>query len=171
MMLLARTVLREQAGRVDVMDVQDHRGATIGVHAADAVRREAATQERVGVGDDLRVAGVEREAELLRAGHLGDVAVAQVQAEQLRVVTRVERNRGGRTPAAWTARTRVGPSQRPAHVAHRLPREAEPTGYLAVVDAGRDQVVSRLTERRGMHEHAFADASDGFLFRRLSVDL
>jgi hypothetical protein len=53
---------------------------------ADAVAGQAPGEERRGVRHNLRVRRVEEDAQPLCARHVGDVAVAEVEAEQLGVV-------------------------------------------------------------------------------------
>jgi hypothetical protein len=66
--------------------VRDHVAAAAGHNPADAVLGEAAAEQRLRIRDDAGVTGVERETQSLRPREASDVAVAEIQAEQLRVV-------------------------------------------------------------------------------------
>ena len=147
LVLLARPVLREQAREVAAVDPQDDGRAAVGQHPAGAVGREDASQQRLALADDARVARVERQSQALGAGERRDVTVAEVEAEQLGVVRGGEGDPRAAAPAARAgAARRVG--RRPASpVAHRRARDPEPARHLAIVLAARRRDRVRPGER------------------------
>jgi hypothetical protein len=74
-------------------------------------------QQGFGVVDDGGIARIERDAQALRPGELADVAVAQIQAEQFRVVGIGERERPEPVTAA-RARDQASEVPWAAPVAH-----------------------------------------------------
>jgi hypothetical protein len=83
-------VLRQQADEVAAVHVEDHLPPVVEPHAANRVVWEASAQQRLRLVHDVDVLGVEEEPQTLCPGHLRDVAIAEVEAEQLGVRLRLE---------------------------------------------------------------------------------
>ena len=84
--LLPRSVLREEAGQVGALDVQNDLGAVVENHTPDRILGEAAAEQGIGLAHDRRILQVEADPQPLRPSRLTDVAVPQVEPEQLGVV-------------------------------------------------------------------------------------
>ena len=114
-----------------------------------SIRRRATTRPTRHAGNTRRssasasatIVGYFASSEMRRrcaARHGRDVAVAEIEPEQLRVVGGGQRDPPRGLPAAPAQRARRSVAlRRPAPVAHRRPRHAEPPADLAVVHARR----------------------------------
>src|SRR5215211_3999300 len=153
-------MLREEACPMPVVRRKRHHVAFVHELAADLVPRNHASNKVGSLIYDLRVLRVEHQTEPLRSGRANDVAVAEVQTEKLRIVRRRDVHRRRRLPTARTQRPRPSRVARRAPISHRLARDAEATGDLAVVQTRCDEVEGRLTNRTTMHEHMFALTAD-----------
>jgi hypothetical protein len=161
-MLLTGAVLREQARQVAVIDPQHQRRTPVRDDSTDPAVREPPPQERLGLGDDPWVLRVEREAQALAARHGRDVAVAEVEAEQLRVVSGGQLDPVRGVPAAPAQRARRNVALiRPAPLANRRPRHSEPSTDLAIVDPRGDQIERSMAELHVVHyERMFPSTPD-----------
>jgi hypothetical protein len=160
--LLAGAVLGEQAREVTVVDGENHH--TLAARdPCDAIAGEAAAQKRLGLVDDRDMPSVEEDAQTLCARESCDMAVAEVEPEQLGVVGRREADRASWAPAARAGLAEVGRRRdvpRASPVADRRAGDAEAAGDLAIVDSRGDELDRCCVDRLPVHEHMFAFGSD-----------
>src|SRR5204863_8488918 len=88
LVLLPRAMLWKQARQVPRVDRQHGHPAVVARAATDAVLGKAAAEQHLRLRHDRRVLGVEEYAQPLGPRAATDAAVAEVDAEQLRVVAR-----------------------------------------------------------------------------------
>lgn len=109
-----------------VVDEEHDHGPFVTEQSADAIGRETAPKQRLRLGDDHRVASVEEDAQPLGPRELGDVAVPEVEPEELGIVARARRPPASsasstvdRLRAATGARTAAGASREPLYAGCR----------------------------------------------------
>ena len=145
-----------------VVHAQHDRGASVREYVSRAVAGEAPSQQRGRLFHDVGIRRVQREPQPLGPRPGGDVAVSEVETEQLGVVVRREGDPAHRLPAPLASdrqcRARVSWM---APVADRRARNAEPASDLAVVDSRGDELEGCGAEGAVVHEHMFAQEADG----------
>ena len=103
---------------------------------ADAVGWEAAAKKGLGVSDDRAVAGVKEDPQPIAAAGADDVSIAEIEADELRVVLLRKHHRlSRRAPASWAdpADRLPGLILGVTPVAYSCPRQSETSRHLAVV--------------------------------------
>ena len=153
--LLAGPVLREQAGEVSAVDVKHDLGAIVERARVRPGSAGSTPEQGVGLVDDGPVAGIQEETKPLGSRELADVAVSEVQAEELGVVS-VREDEPPDAPPAAQAPPAARDIRRPAPVAHRRPRDAQSSCDLAVVHALLDEHQRRFANLPVVHERMFA---------------
>ena len=118
LMLHAVTVLGKEAWQVGVVEREDGHRPTVCELASNRVLREASLKELMRTGDDPGVLRVEEQTKPQGPTHSNDVAIAQVEAEQLGVLARSELDSFRRLPAAVAPRTIVLVVRGVAHVSN-----------------------------------------------------
>src|SRR5215213_3927826 len=156
------TVLRKEASQMRAVEADDRRRALACPERANAMLGETASKERLCVGDDPGVAGVEEQAQAIAPACPHDVPVPEIKLEQFRVIRLGEDDRlQRRPPAAGADPDRPERVLRTAPIADGCPREPETPGDLAVVHAGLYEGKCGLSCGRRMHEHMFVSRPDG----------
>jgi hypothetical protein len=137
LVLSARPVLWEQAGKVGGVQPYDGCRPAILEMTACSVMAKAALEELERLADDHGIARIERDAEALGSRHLRYVAVAQVQAKQLGVVP-IREIDCARCPLPATWAQPIGRSRNvggSAPIANGATRNASAARYFAIVQA------------------------------------
>jgi hypothetical protein len=124
--------------------------------------REASPEQCDRLVDDSGVCRIEKNPKAVRAFQWRDVPVAEVETEQLGIVAGRDQDRPGGTPASRTDRAGLDSHiPRLPPIADRRSRDAEEPADLAVVGADGDERECLLFDRWTVHEHMFANGTDG----------
>jgi hypothetical protein len=91
--------LREEASEVGGVKRNARHAFVLHVRDADPVVGEAVADQLLDLADDLRIRGVERNPQSFGSAGANDVAVAEVEAQELGIFAGAERRAAHRAPA------------------------------------------------------------------------